>query len=101
MNSHFDVHLSLSADTPDSMNFVDTYEGLDDIWYRFESDDHGNVTLLANENGFEHLARVFLKFSRGRKSEGYHHHGPLEFGTDHYVARRELTIGLTRSPLLP
>jgi hypothetical protein len=97
MISQIEVQLILSADTPDSMNFLDTYDGLDDIWYRFDSDADGNVTLLANEDGFEHLARVFLKFARGHKSDGYHHHSTLEFGGDQSAAGPELTIGLTRS----
>ncbi|HET6573895.1 MAG TPA: hypothetical protein VFG68_09855 [Fimbriiglobus sp.] len=87
-----DVHLRLTADTPDSMNFADTYAGLENIWYKFEADAHGNITMSANADGFEHLARYFLKMARGRKSDGYHAHHALEFGADQYADGKELTI---------
>jgi len=32
MSSTIKVHLTLSADTPNSMNFLDTYAGLENIW---------------------------------------------------------------------
>src|SRR5687767_8816969 len=97
MSETFDVHLTLTVDDADSMNYLDTYEGLGDVWYRFESDAAGNITLLANEDGFEHLARFFLKLARTGKSNGYHSHHTLEFG----VTGRggpELTIGIIPAP---
>ena len=97
MSETFDVHLTLTVDEPSSMNFLDTYEGLDDVWYRFETDAQGNVTLLANPDGFEHLARYFLKLARTGKSDGYHAHHTLEFGAS-YDGGPELTIGIVTAP---
>jgi hypothetical protein len=89
------VHLDLD-DGPNSMTFEDTYRGLDNIWYRFSADS-GHVELWANPQGFEHLARYFLKLARGDKAPGYHSHHALEFGGEHdYNA--ELTIGVAHSP---
>ena len=62
------------------MNFVDTYAGLDHIWYKVEMDAKGNVDLKANADGFEHLARYFLKMARCQKNPGYHAHQGVEFG---------------------
>jgi hypothetical protein len=92
------VRLDLSADGPNSMDFRDTYAGLDDIWYRFSTDEHGNVELWANADGFEHLARYFLKMARGGKLIGYHAHHTLEFGGDNGPGTREVTIGLANPP---
>jgi len=82
MKNSIEVQLSLTRDTPNSMNFEDTYSGLEDVWYKFESDMAGNVTLYANADGFEHLARYFLKMARGGKNHGYHAHHSLEFGEE-------------------
>jgi hypothetical protein len=79
MTDTIDVRLTLTKDTLDSMNFLDTYEGLDDIWYEFSADADGNVRLWANADGFEHLARYFLKMARSGKEQGYHAHHKLEF----------------------
>lgn len=84
------VNLNLTRDNPNSMNFEDTYTGLDDVWYKFEADADGNVTLWANSDGFEHLARYFLKMARTGKRHGYHAHHPLEFGKE--PGGPELTI---------
>ena len=46
------------------MNFDDTYSGLPNVWYRFETDKNRNVTLFANSDGFEHLALLFRDGSR-------------------------------------
>ncbi len=70
MSKTIDVHLTLTADTPNSMNFLDTYEGLDDIWYEFSVDAEGNVNLWANGDGFEHLARYFLHEQNSFRSSG-------------------------------
>jgi len=79
------------------MSFEDTYTGLDNIWYEFSSDGKGNVELWANADGYEHLARYFLKLARGRKQSGYHSHHAREFGGEHdYEA--ELTIGIADAP---
>jgi hypothetical protein len=85
-----EVSLSLTRDKPNSMNFEDTYSGLDDIWYKFETDASGSITLSANSDGFEHLARYFLKMARSGKRNGYHAHHALEFGEEAGAA--ELTI---------
>lgn len=90
MQDVIEVQLSLTRDTPNSMNFEDTYSGLEDIWYKFESDADGNVTLHANADGFEHLARYFLKMARTGKRHGYHAHHPLEFGKE--PQHPELTV---------
>lgn len=93
MNETIDIHLTLTRDRPNSMDFRDTYSGLEDIWYRFDADEVGNVTLKANADGFEHLARYFLKMARGGKYPGYHAHHSLEFGEDPRDSKgRELTI---------
>jgi len=80
MSDTIDVRLTLTRDEPNSMNFEDTYKGLADVWYRFEASPQGGVTLFANADGFEHLARYFLKMARNGKKDGYHAHHPLEFG---------------------
>ena len=97
MSETIDVHLTLTRDKPNSMTFEDTYAGLTDLWYKFEVDPKGNVTLLATADGFEHLARYFLKMARSGKNIGYHAHETLEFGAlpD---GGPELTIMLTRGP---
>jgi hypothetical protein len=94
----FDVHLTLGRDTPNSMDFRDTYSGLNDIWYKFEVDDNQNITLWANADGFEHLARYFLKMARAGKNPGYHAHHRLEFGLQEGP---ELTIGFSDHSELP
>jgi hypothetical protein len=82
----------LTSDTPNSMKFLDTYAGLNDIGYQFSEDGHGNISLWANSDGFEHLARYFLKMARSSKNAGYLAHHKLEFGSD--CENPELTIGL-------
>jgi len=84
------VSLTLTRDKPNSMNFADTSSGLKDIWYKFEADADGNVNLFATSDGYEHLARYFLKMARAGKRNGYHAHHTLEFGGS--PERRELTI---------
>ena len=97
MSQTFKVELTLSDDGSDTINFLDTYDALDDIWYKFTADDDGGVTLLANCDGFEHLARYFLKLARTHKSNGFHSHHSLEFGAE-TVGAPELTIGMSQSP---
>jgi hypothetical protein len=92
------VHLDLAGDTPSSMRFEDTYRGLENIWYKFSADESGNVELWATPDGFEHLARYFLKLARGRKVSGYHAHHSLEFGPGPVTEGPELTIGVVESP---
>ena len=97
MSDTFDVRLTLTRDKPNSMNFQDTYDGLKDIWYKFDVDAAGNVTLWANSDGFEHLARYFLKMARTGKNPGYHAHHSLEFGGEREPGP-ELTITFTNRP---
>ena len=92
MNNKIEIRLTLSRDEPNSMDFRDTYEGLDNIWYKFEVDGTGNVGLWANADGFEHLGRYFLKMARSGKYDGYHAHHNLEFGVRD-DSGPELTIG--------
>ena len=80
MGDTIDVHLTLARDKPNTMDFRDTYAGLRDIWYKFEVDSTGNVNLMANTDGFEHLARYFLRMARTGENPGYHAHHTLEFG---------------------
>ena len=47
MSDTIDVHLTLTRDKPNSMNFEDTYSGLGDVWYKLEVDAKGNVSLFA------------------------------------------------------
>ena len=94
MSETIEIRLTLMRDQPNSMDFRDTYAGLDDIWYKFAVDNGGNVSLWANSDGFEHLGRYFLKMARSGKHEGYHAHHRLEFG-DQGGTGPELTIGFT------
>jgi len=96
MSDTIDVRLTLTRDEPNSMNFEDTYEGLGDLWYRFEVSPKGSVTLFANADGFEHLARYFLKMARAGKADGYHAHHPLEFGK--LPEGPELTVVFVNEP---
>jgi hypothetical protein len=80
MGDTFDVHLTLTCDKPNSMDFRDTYAGLENVWYKVEAGAGGNITLRANADGFEHLARYFLKMARTAKQVGYHAHHNAEFG---------------------
>jgi len=91
MSDTIEVHLSLTRDKPNSMDFRDTYSGLGDIWYKVDVDANGNVDLRANADGFEHLARYFFKMARSGKYPGYHAHHYLEFGK---MEGPELTITL-------
>jgi hypothetical protein len=99
MTDTIDVHLKLAADTPDSMTFAEVYEGLDQIWYRFSADSKGNVELWATRDGFEWLARYFLKLSRSEKIPGFHDHLTLEFSSGPSLSEPELTIGVVNAPL--
>jgi hypothetical protein len=38
MSDTIDVHLTLTRDKPNSMDFRDTYSGLEDIWYKIDAD---------------------------------------------------------------
>ena len=96
MEDTFEVHLTLTCDKPNSMSFEDTYSGLDRIWYKCESDRNGNITIRANADGFEHLARYFFKMARSGKAVGYHAHHGLEFGDT--SAPPELTIVFCEPP---
>ena len=96
MSDTIEVHLTLTRDTPTSMKFQDTYDGLGDAWYKFEADKKGNVTLWANADGFEHLARYFLKMARTGKRHGYHAHHSVESGN--LPGSPELTITFVDSP---
>lgn len=97
MSETIDVHLTLTRDKPNSMHFEDTYAGLTDPWYKFQVDPKGNVTLLANAEGFEHLARYFLKMARTGKNVGYHAHHTQEHGALPENGQ-ELTIMLAKEP---
>lgn len=96
MTEKIRVVLELTKDSPSSMNFEDTYEGLADIRYKFERDDKGNIHLTANSDGFEHLARYFLKMARTQKNEGYHAHHSLDFDENREFP--ELIIGFSNKP---
>jgi hypothetical protein len=90
------VNLKLTSDTPNSMDFRDAHAGLDDIWYQFSADVDGNISLWANSDGFEYLARYFLKMARSSKNPGYHAHHKLEFGSGR--ENPELTVGFCHRP---
>jgi hypothetical protein len=98
MPDQIHVRLDLSADEPNSVTYADTFDGLDSVWYRFSASPDGSVELWATPDGFEHLARLFLKLARGNKVAGYHGHSPLEFGMEpSYGDGPELTIGVVES----
>ena len=88
------VDLTLTADTPNSMNFADAMAGLNNPWYRFEATEGGSVELWANPEGYEYLARYFLKLARSGKAEGYHAHHTLEYSHGPSMGDPELTIGV-------
>ena len=56
------------------------------------------VTLWANRDGCEWLARLFLKLARSEKVDGYHSHHTLEFGSGPPQGEPELTIGIVHKP---
>ncbi len=98
MTKTIDVKLRLTADTPSTMVFQDVYAGLGDPWYRFEVTPEGGVNLWANRDGYEWLARIFLKLARSEKVDGYHSHHTLEFSRGPSTGDAELTIGLVTHP---
>jgi hypothetical protein len=98
MNDHIEVKIRLSADTPSTMDFRDVGAGLKDPWYHFAAESDGGVTLWANRDGYEWLARVFLKLARSEKVDGYHSHHTLEFGPGPPQGEPELTIGVVHKP---
>jgi hypothetical protein len=69
MSDTIDVHLTLTRHNPNTntMNFEDTHSGWGGVWYKSEVDAKGKVSLFANADGFEHLARYFLKMARTGK----------------------------------
>ena len=101
MANQVTVALTLSDDGASTINLRDTYEGLANPWYRFTAEPSGSVTLWANRDGFEHLARYFLKLARTSKVDGFHSHHQLElhFGADGpAVGGPELTVGVMVAP---
>src|SRR6476661_4561376 len=98
MSDTIKVELDLTADSANSMTFADTYEGLSNVWYRFASDADGNIDLWATPDGFEHLARWFLKLARTGKALGYHGHHALESRGGPADGGPELTVGVTAIP---
>jgi hypothetical protein len=96
--TNIDVKLRLTADTSSSMEFEDVYAGLTDPWYRFEGDADGSVNVWANPEGFEWLARLFLKLARSHKVDGYHSHHTLEFARRPPTGEPELTVGVVHRP---
>ena len=98
MTSTIEIRLTLSADEPNSVSYADTLEGLDAIWYRFSADRGDGVQLWATPDGFEHLARLFLKLARGKKVPGHHSHDPLEYGEPDDDQGPELTIDVVDAP---
>ncbi|WP_218944357.1 hypothetical protein [Marinicella rhabdoformis] len=51
----------------------------------------GGVKLQANKEGFEHLARYFLKLARTGKNDQFHSHHSLEYGNESF-GEPELTV---------
>lgn len=99
MSKKFKVELELTDDGPNSINFKDTYDALnDEEWYSFSVNVHGGIILQANKEGYEHLARYFLKLSRTEKSNGFHSHHALELGQESY-GEPELTIAVVSKDL--
>ena len=92
MTKKFTVQLELTDDGPNSIDFKDTYAGLnDEEWYKFEVNKDGGIILQANKEGYEHLARYFLKLARTEKDNFFHSHHALEFGDENH-GEPELTI---------
>ena len=98
MPTEIDVRLRLTVDTPTTMQFGDIAAGLKDPWFRFEAEQDGSVSLWANAEGYEWLARYFLKLARSEKVDGYHGHHHLEMTNGPIMGGPELTIGICRRP---
>jgi hypothetical protein len=98
MDKKFEIKLTLNADTPNSIGLEDCAEGLKSAWYKITAERSGEVTVFANPDGFEYLARLFLKFARCPKAEGFHIHEGLEFGHKPPDEGPELTIGVSERP---
>jgi hypothetical protein len=95
MDKKFKIKLTLIADTPNSIGLEDCADGLKSPCYRITAHPSGEVTVFANPDGFEYLARLFLKFARCPKAEGFHIHEGLEFGHKPPDEGPELTIGVS------
>ena len=94
----FRVELELSDDGPNKIDFMDTYGSSGESeWYKFEVDQDGSIYLNANKEGYEHLARYFLKLARTEKSEHFHTHHSLEFGQERNDGP-ELIISISSEP---
>lgn len=58
MSKKFRVELELTDDGPNSINFEDTYEGLnDEEWYKFSVNEQGGILLQANNEAQATLTR--------------------------------------------
>ena len=92
MSGKIKVELELTIDEPNSIDFNDTFEGLNDNeWYKFEVNEFGGIQLQANKEGFEQLARYFLKLARTDKNDQFHSHHSLEYGKEN-LGEPELTV---------
>jgi hypothetical protein len=63
----------------DGMLSIDTAAALP-AKVRAEVDEHGNVWLIANREGWLHLAKVCTELGLGSYEDGYHFHQDSHFG---------------------
>jgi hypothetical protein len=95
MHSRIGIHLELVNDGPNAMSYQDCTRGLEEPWYSATGEQDGSVTLNANPEGFEFLARVFLKLARTPQPPGFHVHIPLVYQDYLHSDRKpELTLGI-------
>ena len=98
MEKELKVELVLQGDTPNSIGLRECATGLTLPWYRIAGESDGGATVFATPDGFEYLARLFLKLARCPKVKGYHLHTGLEFGREPADGGPELTIGVWDEP---
>lgn len=96
MEDTVEVHLTLTRDTPDSMNFKDTRSGLDRVWYKFEAEPSA-TSLFGRMLMASSISQDFFKMARSGKRLGYHAHHTAEFGGDP-GSQPEVIIAITDAP---
>ena len=92
------IDLTLLDDGANGIGYHDCAADLREPWYRAYGDPDGSVALNGNPEGFEFLARIFLKLARCPKDKGFHIHLPLAYADEleKWFGREEpmLTIGI-------
>lgn len=95
MRKKIKIDLTLLDDGANGISYDDCASDLQEPWYRAYGDPDGSVALNGNPEGFEFLARVFLKLARCAKDKGFHIHLPLDYEEGLFSAERpEFTIAI-------